>query len=199
LNKLGNTEKEIFSANLSIVTFNYDRSLEYFLYSSWTNRFNDAETAKELLNSINLVHVYGSFGPLPHEPRSNSVPYGIDDLRGNTDQRKEILKSVMSNLTVIHESDESSETIRMARDWISDAHKLAFIGFGYHPLNIERLFKDNDLQRRSNNVFGTFYEMGDFDVSEARTYLSKYDVKFVPENTEWDALEFLHNSRFLSK
>jgi hypothetical protein len=76
---------------------------------------------------------------------------------------------------------------------------LAFIGFGYHPLNIERLFKDNDLQRRSNNVFGTFYEMGDFDVSEARTYLSKYDVKFVPENTEWDALEFLHNSRFLSK
>ena len=63
-----------------IVTFNYDRSLEYFLFEAFKNayRLSVEETRELFKQSVDIIHVYGDIGALPeldpHEPSAR--PYG---------------------------------------------------------------------------------------------------------------------------
>jgi hypothetical protein len=81
---------------LSIVSFNYDRSLEHCLFESAKNRYcinhvgvDEAkeQRCKEKIGAIPIVHVYGSLGRLPWQKSgqwsaNESLKYGapIDDL-----------------------------------------------------------------------------------------------------------------------
>jgi hypothetical protein len=57
-------DREDFGANrLSIVTFNYDRSLEQFFFLNLTNGYGlDPDKAAKIIN-IPIIHVHGSLGP----------------------------------------------------------------------------------------------------------------------------------------
>jgi len=65
--------------NLIIVTFNYDRSLEYYLINYLINFLNNnylgykKEEYFEQYNKISIKHIYGSFGEIL------SIPYGKKD------------------------------------------------------------------------------------------------------------------------
>ena len=49
---------------LAIITFNYDRSLEAFFFLALQNLYGLDETAaKALVNTVPIIHVYGSLGP----------------------------------------------------------------------------------------------------------------------------------------
>ena len=50
---------------LDIITFNYDRSLEVFLWTVFLGFYKQSEeNALRILKHINIIHVYGSLGPL---------------------------------------------------------------------------------------------------------------------------------------
>jgi hypothetical protein len=79
LNLLG-TYDEFCNNNLSIITFNYDRSLEYYLFHAIQDRFNiDSARAVEFMKSIPIVHFYGQLGtpdfldPVGGRPYSSRV------------------------------------------------------------------------------------------------------------------------------
>jgi hypothetical protein len=118
--------------DIAIVTFNYDRSLEHFLYvtlqSAYGKRANDAANK---LKSLRIVHVYGSLcDQLP-----GSDKYLKAD--GNFDIDK--VEAAAAGLVVIPEGRIDSPTLVRAREWLTAAHGICFLGFGFDELNVERL------------------------------------------------------------
>lgn len=126
--------EDLTECGISFVTFNYDRSLELFLVRTWVHRFGVAESdAFEMLKRFDIVHVYGSLGSIqPNTP--NYVPYGGDD------QVEWCLHSATTSLRVIPEDRaETTAEFKRAKCLIAEAEVLCFLGFGFDPINVERL------------------------------------------------------------
>src|SRR6266550_5948463 len=58
---------DVGQSRLSVTTFNYDRSLEHFLFSALRNSYNIStdDAARYLREVIRVVHVHGKLGELP--------------------------------------------------------------------------------------------------------------------------------------
>ena len=72
-----NTLPEFSRNNVSFITFNYDRSLEHFLYESLRNSFTevpDHEIKKEFVK-IKIIHVYGQIAPLKWQDSTEGIGY----------------------------------------------------------------------------------------------------------------------------
>jgi hypothetical protein len=132
---------EEFKQNrLTIVTFNYDRSLEYFLFSALKHLYNksDAEIA-EALQSTPIIHLHGSLGPLPWQE-----PGGIDYYplfrRGNDPHETgKRIKVASENIVIVSEAQPKSKEFELANQRIKEAERVYFLGFGYYRVNLERL------------------------------------------------------------
>lgn len=67
-----------FSA-ISLVVFNYDRSIEHYLFHALRNYYGiDELRAAELIRRIRILHPYGSVGRLPWQNASKHVAYGAE-------------------------------------------------------------------------------------------------------------------------
>ena len=63
------------SSRLSIITFNYDRSIETYLHQSLMARFDmSSSDASDFLLQIPIVHVHGLLGSYPEIPYASSCP-----------------------------------------------------------------------------------------------------------------------------
>ena len=116
---------------LSIITFNYDRSLEAYLHTALQNRFQiDAAQAEEIMRGLPIVHVHGILGRYPE------VPY--TDHRDVND-----LVNISQQIQIIHEiSDQDgefcNEMFQKAHEMLLCAERIFFLGFGFHPDNMRR-------------------------------------------------------------
>jgi hypothetical protein len=64
---------------LSVLTFNYDRSLEHFLFTALNNASGKSESeCAEKLKSIPIIHLHGDLGALPYTQNSPTRPYNSD-------------------------------------------------------------------------------------------------------------------------
>lgn len=72
--KLDASQDKFEHNQLRIVTFNYDRSLEHYLYHCIKAKYRGISEgyAKFLLSKIQVIHVYGQLGSL------DKVPYDMD-------------------------------------------------------------------------------------------------------------------------
>jgi hypothetical protein len=133
-----------FSDNkLSIITFNYDRSLEHYLFLALQNLHRkSAEECAKKLAEIPIIHVYGQLGKEPY-PQPKSRDYDPDNTRFIHVAR------AAAGITLLH---EEAGDLEIARKFLNDAAKICFLGFSYHPLNLKRLQLENSSGRR---VFGT--------------------------------------------
>ncbi|WP_036307520.1 hypothetical protein [Methylophilus sp. 5] len=130
-----NTIKQLKENNVQIYTFNYDRSLEMYLHSAIVGTFNvSAEEAFEALSHFNIHHVYGSLGL-----------YGTqDDYSTNTRSYKNhwnlhCIHAAASTLRVIPEARADDTIFNQAKDAFRWAYNVCFLGFGFDPLNVQRL------------------------------------------------------------
>jgi hypothetical protein len=123
-----------FRANqLAVVTFNYDRSLELFLFTRLKNLWGlTDEGCRLLVRLIPLVHVYGQLGKLPEVNDGEGRAFGAGlDHEGVT--------MAMKEMQVIHEAQTNSAELQHARKLLHWADRILFLGFGFHPKNLERL------------------------------------------------------------
>lgn len=118
--------------NLSVITFNYDRSLEHYLFLSLRHTYgkDDAHTARLLQATIPIVHVYGQLGTHLYLG-GGSRPYEPTVTR-------ETVEHCAKEIRILHEG-EQAETFSTAHDLLKEARKVCFLGFGYHKTNLERL------------------------------------------------------------
>lgn len=140
-----NASFEKFGENrLSVITFNYDRSLEHYLLTTLQNAHGRSlEECAEMLRKIPIHHVYGQLSRHPY-PDKQARPYNPE--RGT-------YKSVgyaARGITLLH--DEAKPELEAARQVLKTAERICFLGFSYHPINLDRL-RLQDSSRRA--VFGT--------------------------------------------
>ncbi len=122
---------EFRNNKLSFITFNYDRSLEHFLFLSLKHSYNksDAETAN-VLQTIPIVHVYGQLGKHPYIDKEGR-PY-------ESAINKDVVDRCVAEITIVHEGDRL-DTFSKAHELLGHAQKVCFLGFGYNRTNLERL------------------------------------------------------------
>ncbi len=139
---------------LRIISFNYDRSVEHYLYeTSRTSdeRINDQQCV-EILKQLPVLHVYGNLGPLPWQSRIGTIPYG-----GSTPEpcAEEIRQAAM-NIKILHQGtdDEVQQNFRIAQEWLKWAERIVVLGFGFHHANVERLALTETFQGK-REVVGT--------------------------------------------
>jgi len=160
-----------FSENeVDFITFNYDRSLDQFLYESLTYAFYDvySNTYKEIIEQLNkrrLIHVYGQIGPLEWQGSPN-LPYGKDP--------NSVWPRFASHLKIIYEAEHTSE-VEEARKLIQKAQRIFFLGFGFAKENLEILQIPNILE--SQKIYGTAFGLTSIEIAKISAPLKKQSYK----------------------
>lgn len=136
VNVLGSEPWDEFDPSwLSVVTFNYDRSLEHYLYATLQSQYGKSATdVANRLKSLQIVHVYGSLGEVWGDT-ADSIPFGghrPDHIAGFS-------ISAANRLKVIPEGRDDGPTLTAARALVSGAERIAFLGFGFDATNVRRL------------------------------------------------------------
>lgn len=185
-NKMDVRSLEEFKANkINFITFNYDRSLEHFLFTTLKNSYNqsDEDTAKAL-QAISIVHVYGQLGKHPCIDREGR-PYG----KALAD--KDDLSRCAGEIKLFPEKEVSVDMFSPAHTLLEKAERVAFLGFGYNRTNLERL-QLNRMSEAVKSFLGTslgLFKHEKAAIIETIEELSKRPIDLY----NVDILEFLRN------
>ena len=173
---------------LYIITFNYDRSIEHYLFTSLKNSYNktDEECGKKL-RKIDIIHVHGSLGPLDWQSR----PVDLLSVSYDSGTNPKVVKLAAQNIKIIHEGTADTPEFTQARNILLNATQVFFLGFGYHPTNMKRL-EMGKIRGKDIIVRGT---------SQGLSYQRKRDIEqlieHLTEDSRWlvpkDVYTFLHD------
>jgi hypothetical protein len=120
--------------NLSIVSFNYDRSIEHFLPYALMTAYGMTlvEAQRIVAAKLNIVHPYGTIGRLPWQKGE-----GPDVEWGNDAPWNMI--SLLSGLRTHSELMGDRNALTEVRGAMLKSQRVVFMGFGYHPQNLDVL------------------------------------------------------------
>lgn len=184
-NRQSDDKFKLSDYKISIITFNYDRSLEYFLYDSLSklHSSNPKENIKDL-NSLKILHVYGQImgfdWQIPAPTRYNNKISYIDYRKIENDLQ---IKMCVNNIATIYEDREKLQQLIEARQLIENSKRILFLGFGFDKFNLENLGFP-DILKPKHDIFWT--QMGlnpqkiasleDMFLSEGHNPKSRYPV-----------------------
>lgn len=122
------------AARVNFLTFNYDRSLEFFLFNAAKRTYNTADDyALSFVKKFHVIHLYGSLGDFHYEP-SDAVRLYQEQ---NTVRDIEI---AAKGIRIIPEGrDKDDRLFQTGRTLFEHADLICFLGFGFDPINVERL------------------------------------------------------------
>lgn len=147
---LSKTYDEINFSEISFINFNYDRSLEHFFYERLLNGFNYDEiggSAKEILSTFIIEHIYGKVASLPWQEDSLSkLEYG----GFNVDRVN--IELFINNIKLI--GDRIAADKEKIKKQLSEAENIFFLGFGYDETNLKVLEIPQSLNQ-SQRIYGT--------------------------------------------
>jgi len=121
------------TGEFAFITFNYDRSLEYFLYESLRNSFTEVSEDRivQTLKKLKILHVYGQIAPLKWQDCNEGVDY-------RPQISEALLQKTAANIKTIYEQKESPD-INEAIKLLSQAEQIFFLGFGFAEENMKVL------------------------------------------------------------
>src|SRR6267142_2133552 len=183
--------------NLSILTFNYDRSLEAFFFQALKNLYNVSnDIAEGMLNKIPIIHLYGSLG---NSLVRKDLRRGYEcELRGNW------VEEAAKNIRVVYDSHPGQE-FDAAFHLLPAADEIIFLGFGFHPINIQRLQLPEAVELHNSTIsrgksrqrwLACRYGMGEGEVARAKASLQGVNIAFA-HNYLWDINLYLKNTHCL--
>jgi hypothetical protein len=173
--------------DVTIISFNYDRCVEQYLIHALARYYSmELAQAKETLSHLEVLHPYGSMGLLePSDPRARAVPFGM---RANW----QLLKSAALGLRTFTEgADPQSGVVDGVRQRTMSCSRLAFLGFAFHPQNVDLLFG-----RPSGTV-----KLRDCSVYATGLGISRSDGELVKQKLEaqagipYDRIQIAHEAR----
>jgi len=169
---------------LKIVTFNYDLSIEYFLFHAFMASYKlDVNEARKLFEeSVEIIHVYGQLGQI--------IELGGEREYGS-DFNMHTIISASKGLKIIGRAP-NDPIFNNAHKAILEAEFLGILGFGYDETNVANL----KLSERSSpkHAFSTGYNMG-FGM---RAWIRSTGLSSITMGSpNDDVAEFLHKSALL--
>jgi len=189
-----NSQEGDLPARLSrvrVVTFNYDRTLEHFLFHSIQNYYGSSpERAAEILSHLTVFHPYGQVGTLPWQNFGVAVPFGGD-------MQSSALIQVANTLRTFTEGTSEQESqIEEIRTSIFEAEILTFLGFAFHELNLQLLFgSQRDIPLRlSKQVFGTAMGLSESNkraITAELASFGRFDINQITLRRELSAAQLL--------
>ena len=185
-NKL-NTRFEEFSQNaVSVLTFNYDRSLEYYLLNALKNSYGKTDTeCAERLRSLPIVHLNGQLGELWELASStdDSVAFGgWSEADGNS--RRWLVERASVGISIIHDCILGKQFER-AYALLREADLICFLGFGYDETNLLRISK-YDPTDNEQSVIGSAKGMTDKECEIVYTIFKNLAMGCRPPRTGLD-------------
>lgn len=186
-NKLcADTPLEDFDKNkLSIITFNYDRSIEQFLIKAMLSLYGEPERCTEKLFKLPIIHVYGSLGPLPWQ-KPKGKQYG----QINLDDPNE-MECISNQIKIPFDPLYIPTEFIPAYKVISSAHRIYFLGFGYHDSNLKRL-KIKEKKPRNLNPDNMRGSGKGLTSKEKNDIEGKWGLQI--DNVYGEVLEFIRNN-----
>ncbi len=185
-NKL-NARFEDFDKNrVSVLTFNYDRSLEHYLLTALRNSYGKTlEECAEKLKSVPIVHLHGDLGDLPLQA-TGGVPYGGIELTSS------VIRHSASRIQIIHEDVSDKPQFQQAHHLLRRAQMICFVGFGYDATNAQRLSKS---ERFSNKqILGSAKDITEAEAQIIRSTMAQLGfVGIALERGYSEALMFLRH------
>ncbi len=119
----------------AFITFNYDRSLKYYLYQKLKNLNNYSdEVIAEILGNLNIIPVHGTLGPLPFESKGGR-PYAPDLSIETIQAASQGIRMCEATRSEIFHPEQRNRI----QSKLSNANKVFFLGFSFHPDNMEIL------------------------------------------------------------
>ena len=121
-------------SNLTVISFNYDRCFEQFLYFALKNyyRLEDREIT-DLLNDFSVYHPYGRVGSLPWQRQQTPIEFGVDPT-------PQSLLAISTQIRTFTEgTDPQTSSIDAIRGAVASCDRLIFLGFAFHPMNMQLL------------------------------------------------------------
>jgi len=149
--KLNARFEDFTTNNVSIITFNYDRSFEQHLLTAIQKGYGKTEKdVADVLKSIPIIHLYGNLGDLPAltQDKKNAREY-------SQEQSPENIEICINNIKIIHEGIEDNPQFSQAHQLLSEAEIICFLGFGYDKTNLDRLRVREIFVKADKEIFGS--------------------------------------------
>jgi hypothetical protein len=170
---------------LAVVTFNYDRTLRYYLLNAISNRYNlPVVEAAKWLEYLPIIHVYGSLGELPIE---NLVGGPTAVAFGEEPSPTTIQRSI-GQLRIMHDREESNPWLDKAHGLLRRAERVIFLGFGYDPTNLKRLLRYGPTEVQA--FIGSAHDMTDAEARLVERRLKECGCKSTSQ-PDWQTGETL--------
>jgi hypothetical protein len=180
----GTKPESVGEAPLTIVTFNYDRSLETYLTQSMMANYHNVglslADATAILRKLTILHPHGILGVYP------DIPYNIS--LGSTP-----LSTIANGIKIIHELPDAGRTFcapefDRANYALRHAERIYIMGFGFHDDNIRRFQFFSPDALKGKELFATCSHIGR-DKTRLIARLEKYGIlDHHLRRTECDAL-----------
>jgi hypothetical protein len=189
-----NTNFEEFGNNkISFITFNYDRSLEYYLFNVLKNKYGKTEKdVEEKLIEMEVVHLHGQLGYLPWQDRDDKNKRAYD-----SSLNKETIEIAAEEIRIIHDEIDvnTDKQFIMAHKILNEATRIFFLGFGYNQTNLQRL-KIHEMNDVGKILAGTRKGITD---NEARQISRNVNGKIKDKNfKDIDIISLFRNIHLLS-
>ncbi|PCI85482.1 MAG: hypothetical protein COB24_12890 [Hyphomicrobiales bacterium] len=183
------TVKNIFE-NVSIICFNYDRCIEFYLMELLVITFSlNRDTAANILSTLNIIHPYGTIGNCIENGDENYLPFG------NSGERPVNEFALAKRIVTFTEStNENTNNSKRIINAVSGASKMIILGFGFEQMNMDILklpaHKTGTIRKFYATAYGEI-EIGKKVILEqlASSFLSnglpKSGLKLFEENVEF--------------
>jgi hypothetical protein len=168
---------------VSVLTFNYDRSFEQFLFNVASNLYGrDPVETTQALSAIPVIHLHGSLGPLIWQKPDGSE-YGCVPT-------VERVKLAAETIKIVHEAVDGDAEFQQAKILLSEAELILFLGFAYAPRNLERLCRGVTV--RNCRACGTAFSLPPKQAMEiCRRFQTEYSIPFSIGRRDQEVLGFL--------
>ncbi|MCL2762221.1 MAG: hypothetical protein FWD36_03305 [Treponema sp.] len=117
--------------DISFIIYNYDRCFEYYMIHALCIYYKiGKKIAENIVEKMNIIHPYGTIGGINEMPIDTTLSIN------------QLLYLANNNIRTFAEDSEKTKRERCAiRDIMNNANRVIFLGFAYHPMNLEVLFK----------------------------------------------------------
>ena len=165
---------------LTVVTFNYDRSLDHYCTTALAHAFklDPLEALAVFRSAVQVIHVYGALGAYPAQR-------GYD-----VSNESAAIRVASDGIKILHEKSTLQDTaFDDARVALSRAGRIYFLGFGFLAQNVTRLLDGVEFARDAG-IYASRYGMTDEEMRAAKKMFFKQATHF-DESRDRDALAAL--------